>query len=487
MAKKNISFFCSDCGFETTGWSGKCPSCGAWNTMTESTKVTGSGKTTNKTIPVHSANQFSWTNTSSTVKLSEAEKETHVRSSSGISSIDNILGGGITLGGVTLIGGEPGIGKSTLLLQIAGHFPKDKGEVFYISGEESADQIALRADRLDIEKEGITVCSLTCFERIAEELEKIRPSLCIIDSVQTLYSENITGTPGSVSQAREVTAGLVRIAKTNNIPIFLVGHITKDGTIAGPKTLEHMVDTVLYFEGEDLGAYRILRSIKNRFGKSGELAFFEMTGKGLLPVDDLQSVLISGHPMDVPGSSISAAIEGTKAIAIEIQALMTPSGYTNAQRMCTGIEKNRTNMLLAVADKFLKLNTPSFDAFINVVGGLKVSDPALDLAILAAIVSSVRNIPIRKNTMVFGEVGLTGELRSISMLPQRLACASKSGISTVILPSSCKNVVEKYHMSKKENFVLKNINKTTSVCDKIVSVDCIYADNLSEAIDVLFS
>ncbi len=485
MAKKNISYFCSECGTETTGWSGKCPACGAWNTMTESTKVTD--KTGDKVIPVHSANRFSWIDQSDSIPLSEARKEHYVRTSSGIEEFDTVLGGGITEGSVTLIGGEPGIGKSTLLLQIAGSFAAGKGNVLYVSGEESASQIALRADRLKISKDGITVCSLTCFEKIAEELNRIRPSLCIIDSIQTLYSENISGTPGSVSQAREVTAGLVRIAKTNNIPVFLVGHITKDGMIAGPKTLEHMVDTVLSFEGEDLGTYRLLRSVKNRFGRSGEIAFFEMTERGLIPVTDYRSVLISGHPVNVPGSSLTCTIEGSKAVAIEIQSLLTPSGYSNAQRMCSGLEKNRLSMLLAVADKYLRLNTPSFDSFVNVVGGLKVSDPAVDLAVIAAVVSSVRNIPVRKGAMILGEVGLTGELRSVSMLSSRIDCASKSGADVLILPSACKREAEKYLSSQTKDSVLKNINKTTNICDKIHFVDCIYADNLSEAIDILFT
>ena len=487
MAKKNISFFCSECGFETTGWSGKCPSCGAWNTMTESTKVTGSDKKAIKESPVHSANQYSWIDNASTVKLSEAEKDNYVRQRSGIGAIDTILGGGITEGSITLIGGEPGIGKSTLLLQLAGSFKSSDGDVFYVSGEESASQIALRADRLQIDKSGITVCSLTCFEKIAEELLKVRPSLCIIDSIQTLYSENIQGTPGSVSQAREVTAGLVRIAKTNNIPIFLVGHITKDGNIAGPKTLEHMVDTVLYFEGEDLGSLRILRSIKNRFGRSGEVALFEMTERGLVSVKDFQSALISGHPVNVPGSSLSAAIEGTRAVAIEIQALLTATGYSNAQRMCTGLEKNRVTMLLAVADKFLKLNTPSYDSFINIVGGLKVSDPALDLAVLAAVISSVRGIPVKADTMILGEIGLTGEIRPISQLSQRIDCAVKAGMTTLILPSACKKNVEKLGVSEHKDILFKNNDKSTNNCDKIVSLECIYADNISEAVDILFS
>ena len=485
MAKKNSTFFCSDCGFETTGWSGKCPSCGAWNTMTESSKVTGSS--TKSASPVRSANQFSWTNSTSTVKLSDAGTETYIRHSSGIKILDNILGGGITEGSITLISGEPGIGKSTILLQIADLCEFEDRNIFYVSGEESPSQIALRADRLGIRKDNITVCSETCFEKVAEQIEKNRPSLCIIDSIQTLYSENITGTPGSVSQTREVTAGLVKIAKTNNMPVFLVGHITKDGTIAGPKTIEHMVDTVLYFEGEDLGSYRILRSIKNRFGKSGEIAFFEMGEKGLVPVSDYQSILISGHPVNVPGTSISSVMEGTKAVAVEIQALLTPSGYANAQRMCTGLERNRVNMLLAVADKFLKLNTPSFDSFINVVGGLKVSDPTLDLAILAAVISSVRGIPVRADSMILGEVGLTGEIRPVTSLRQRIACASKAGISTLILPSSAKKEAEKYVLSEDSDFILKNNSKKTNNCDKIVSVECIYVDNLLEATDVLFS
>lgn len=483
MAKKNNTFFCKECGFETTGWTGKCPSCGEWNTMVEAPTTPKSSKSN---TPTRTANQFSWTSQTTTVKLSEAQELTYEKKSSGIPELDTLLGGGITSGGVFLIGGEPGIGKSTILLQIANSFKSDE-VVMYVSGEESASQIASRADRLDCNKEKIVVCTRTCFEEVAKELDSIKPSLVIIDSIQTLYSESITGTPGSVSQAREVTAGLVRIAKSNNLPIFLVGHITKDGNIAGPKTLEHMVDTVLYFEGENLGTYRILRSIKNRFGKSGEIAFWEMTDKGLMPVDNCQSLLISGHPVNVPGSTITSTVEGSKAIAIEIQALLTPTGYGNPQRMTMGLDRNRTTMLLAVTDKYLGLNTPSMDSFINVIGGLKVADTALDLAVICSVVSSVRGIPVKENTMIVGEVGLSGEVRPVSQLYQRISCAEQTGITTFVLPSSCQKTVEKIKQDNEFKYSSKNIDKKTKICDKIHSLEFVYVDNIAEAIDVIFS
>lgn len=487
MAKKNSTFFCKECGFETTGWTGKCPSCGEWNTMTEASSLTDSPKSKGKESPIHSANQFSWTNSASTINLADAYEDVHTGFSSGMPTLDSLLGGRITDGAVILIGGEPGIGKSTILLQICNTCDvKGEGRIFYASGEESPGQIALRADRLGVDKKKITVCSKTCFEELAAELTQAKPAFCIIDSIQTLYSENINGTPGSVSQAREVTAGLVRLAKTNNMPIFLVGHITKDGAIAGPKTLEHMVDTVLYFEGENLGNLRVLRSIKNRYGRSGEVAFFEMTESGLQEILNPQSVLVSGHPVNVPGSAITSTIEGSRAIALEVQALMTPSGYSNAQRMSTGLDRNRITMLLAVADKFLKLSTPSFDSFINVIGGLKVQDTALDLAVIAAVVSSVRELPIKTGTMILGEVGLSGEIRPVTSLRQRIACAKQAGITTLVLPSACKKAIES-GKNKQTTNSSEIGNKTAGNCDKIVPLDYVYVDNLAEAIDVLFS
>ena len=487
MAKKNITFFCKECGYETTGWTGKCPACGLWNTMTEATSLTSSGSSAGpKDSTVRSANQFSWTDSKTTVKLSEAKEDEYTGFSSGMPMLDNLLGGKITDGAVILIGGEPGIGKSTILLQVADSCKAD-GTILYISGEESPGQIAARADRLGADKKKLTVCTRTCFEEIAKVLTEIKPVFCIADSIQTLYSENVNGTPGSVSQAREVTAGLVRLAKTNNMPVFLVGHITKDGTIAGPKTLEHMVDTVLYFEGENMGSLRILRSIKNRFGKSGEIAFFDMTEKGLREIENPHSILINGHPVNVPGSSLTATTEGSRALALEIQALMTPGVYNNAQRMSTGFDRSRITMLLAVADKFLKLNTPSFDSFINVIGGLKVQDPALDLAVIAAVVSSVREIPVRENTMIFGEVGLSGEIRPVNGLRQRLACAGQVGCTTIILPSACKKQVEEMNASKGSRNSSEIDDKNKSNCDKIVQAEYVYVDNISEATDVLFS
>ncbi len=464
MAKKNVTFFCKECGYESTGWMGKCPGCGSFNTFVESTTVTGSGKSTNtkSESPAFKASSYSWTDRRETVRLNEAGKEDYVRLSTGIDQLDVLFGGGITDGSVTLLGGEPGIGKSTILLQLANSF--EGGDILYVSGEESPAQIKMRADRLNVSGERIIICAQTCFEVIAEELSKTKPSLCIIDSIQTLYSESVNGTPGSVSQAREVTAGLIRIAKTNGLPIILVGHVTKDGAIAGPKTLEHMVDTVLYFEGDNTGAYRILRSVKNRFGRSGELAFFEMTQQGLRSVDSSSALLISGRPLEAPGSAITSAMEGARALTIEIQALAADTCYGTPQRMTSGPDRSRTSMLLAVAEQQFKLNLNTKDVFINVIGGLRITDPACDLALIVAVVSSARGLPINPDTMILGEVGLTGELRPVSSLNLRIEEAGRLGIRNIVLPSSCKNAVK-----------------------KTGDMEFFFLDNVSEAADVLFS
>lgn len=465
MAKKNVTFFCKECGYETTGWMGKCPGCGNFNTLVESTTVTGASKSSNNKSdsPAFRASTYSWTDRRETVRLNEAGKEEYIRISTGIDQLDTLFGGGITDGSVTLLGGEPGIGKSTILLQLADSVKVD-GDILYVSGEESPAQIRMRADRLDAVNDQVIICAQTCFEVIAEELSKTRPSLCIIDSIQTLYSDSVNGTPGSVSQAREVTAGLIRIAKSNGLPIILVGHVTKDGNIAGPKTLEHMVDTVLYFEGDSTGAYRILRSVKNRFGRSGELAFFEMTQHGLSPVDSSNALLIAGRPLEAPGSVITSAMEGARALTIEIQALAADTCYGTPQRQTTGPDRSRTSMLLAVAEQQFKLNLNTKDVFINVIGGLRITDPACDLALITAVVSAARNIAIKPNTMVMGEVGLTGELRPVSSLNLRIDEASRLGIKYIVLPSSCKNAV-------KENS----------------RIEFLFIDNVSEAADVLFS
>ena len=465
MAKKNVTFFCKECGYETAGWMGKCPGCGSFNTLVESTTVTGSGKSSNtkSESPAFKASSYSWTDRRETVRLNEAGKEDYVRLSTGIEQLDVLFGGGITDGSVTLLGGEPGIGKSTILLQLADTFAGE-GDILYVSGEESPAQIKMRADRLNVKGNNIIICAQTCFEVIAEELSNTKPSLCIIDSIQTLYSENVNGTPGSVSQAREVTAGLIRIAKSNGLPIILVGHVTKDGAIAGPKTLEHMVDTVLYFEGDNTGAYRILRSVKNRFGRSGELAFFEMTQHGLKSVDSSNALLISGRPLEAPGSAITSAMEGARALTIEIQALAADTCYGTPQRMTSGPDRSRASMLLAVAEQQFKLNLNTKDVFINIIGGLRITDPACDLALIMSVVSSARGIPLKPDTMILGEVGLTGELRPVSSLNLRIEEAGRLGIRNIVLPSSCKNAV-------------KNPGNT----------EFFFIDNVSEATDVLFS
>ena len=465
MAKKNVTFFCKECGYETAGWMGKCPGCGSFNTLVESTTVTGSGKSSNtkSESPAFKASSYSWTDRRETVRLNEAGKEDYVRLSTGIEQLDVLFGGGITDGSVTLLGGEPGIGKSTILLQLADTFAGE-GDILYVSGEESPAQIKMRADRLNVKGSNIIICAQTRFEVIAEELSNTKPSLCIIDSIQTLYSENVNGTPGSVSQAREVTAGLIRIAKSNGLPIILVGHVTKDGAIAGPKTLEHMVDTVLYFEGDNTGAYRILRSVKNRFGRSGELAFFEMTQHGLKSVDSSNALLISGRPLEAPGSAITSAMEGARALTIEIQALAADTCYGTPQRMTSGPDRSRASMLLAVAEQQFKLNLNTKDVFINIIGGLRITDPACDLALIMSVVSSARGIPLKPDTMILGEVGLTGELRPVSSLNLRIEEAGRLGIRNIVLPSSCKNAV-------------KNPGNT----------EFFFIDNVSEATDVLFS
>lgn len=466
MAKKNVTFFCKECGYETTGWMGKCPGCGSFNTLVESTTVTGSSSKNSNTkseSPAFKAASYSWTDRTETVRLPDAGKEDYIRMSTGIGQLDELFGGGITNGSVTLLGGEPGIGKSTILLQLTEAF-EGQGDILYVSGEESPSQIKMRADRLNVTGRRVIICAQTKFEVIAEELSKTKPALCIIDSIQTLYSESVNGTPGSVSQAREVTAGLIRIAKSNGLPVILVGHVTKDGAIAGPKTLEHMVDTVLYFEGDNTGAYRILRSVKNRFGRSGELAFFEMTQTGLKPVDSSNALMITGRPLEAPGSAITSAMEGARALMIEIQALAADTCYGTPQRMTSGPDRSRAAMLLAVAEQQFKLNLNVKDVFINVIGGLRITDPACDLALISAVVSSVRGVAIKPDTMVMGEVGLSGELRPVSSLTPRIDEARRLGIKNIVLPSSCKNAV-------------KDNN----------NMEFLFVDNVSEAADVLFS
>lgn len=467
MAKKNITYFCKECGYETSGWMGKCPGCGSFNTLVEAPKESTASTNPKSDAPAYKAATFNWTKSTGTVRLKDAGKEEYTRFSTGMDALDTLFGGGITNGSITLVGGEPGIGKSTLLIQLANSFMGD-GDVLYVSGEESPAQIGMRAERLGISNDRIIICAQTSFELIADEMVRIKPALCIIDSIQTLYSESVSGTPGSVSQAKEVTAGLVRIAKSNNMPIILVGHVTKEGAIAGPKTIEHMVDTVLYFEGDNTGSYRMLRSVKNRFGRSGELNFFEMTQTGLLPVDSSSALLVMGRPLQAPGSALTSTMEGAKALTVEIQALASDTCYGTPQRMTSGPDRSRVAMLLAVAEQNFKLALNTKDCFINVIGGLRVTDPACDLALICAVVSSVRGIALKPNTLMLGEVGLSGELRPISSLSARINEARRIGVSSVVLPSSCRTSIEKD----------PSLNK---------GIEYLFVDNIKEAADVLFS
>ena len=473
MAKKNVTFFCKECGYETSGWMGKCPGCGMFNTFVEapSDKSPAKAKTD---APAFTANQYSWTDSAVTVRLKDAGKENYTRHSTGIASLDQLFGGGITEGSVTLVAGEPGIGKSTILMQLADSYKAD-GEILYISGEESPAQIGMRASRLKIRRD-ILICGETRFESIAEQIKTYKPCLAIIDSIQTLYSEQVAGTPGGVAQIREVAAGLIRIAKTNNITIIMVGHIAKDGSIAGPKTIEHMVDTVLSFEGDTTGGYRIIRSAKNRFGRSNEICFFEMGETGLIPVDSSKALLVAGRPLNSPGSVLTSTLEGNDALTIEVQALCAESVYPNPQRMTSGPERGRVLMLLAVCEKLLSLGLTSKDVFVNVIGGLKVSDPATDLAVCIAAVSSARGISCKPDTLILGEVGLSGEIRPVSRILKRCLAAARLGITTVVLPGSSKEALEKE---------LSNISPEAFGGRSVP--DFIYADNLKEAVDILFS
>ncbi|MBO4928536.1 MAG: DNA repair protein RadA [Clostridiales bacterium] len=458
MAKKKTQYVCRNCGYETSGWMGRCPSCQEWNTFDEVKEA--------PSVPADAKPSLraGWIAERGISKLSEVSQEEEPRFSSGISELDRILGGGFVDGSMTLVGGDPGIGKSTLLMQVSGS-ASVKGEILYVSGEESKSQIKMRADRLGVNRDSICLCSQTSFEHISELINERRPSLCIIDSIQTLYSEEIASAPGSVSQTREVTAGLLRLAKSLNVAIVLVGHVTKDGAIAGPRIIEHMVDTVLYFEGDGSSALRMLRATKNRFGSTGELAFFEMTQRGLIGVENASAFLLSGRPHMAPGSVITSVVEGSRAVLLEIQALMSSSSYANPQRMTQGLDRGRVSMLLAVLESKCKVGIANMDAYINVVGGMRVDETACDLAVVCAVFSSFSGKPIREDTLVLGEVGLTGELRPVSDLEKRLSDCSRLGFTACVLPGASKKAAERLPLK----------------------LEYIYVDKLSEAIDILFS
>lgn len=430
MAKSSVKsvFFCNECGYESAKWVGQCPACKAWNTMVE--------EKTDRRMSGHRGVRASGEEVHTPVSISEISTEDEERISAGIGELDRVLGGGIVPGSLTLVGGDPGIGKSTLLLQVCRQL-SDKGiEVLYISGEESLRQIKLRADRIGSMNEHLKLLCETNLENICEQVKKSKASVAVIDSIQTMYSENLDAAAGSVSQVREATAILMRMAKEQNVSVFIVGHVTKEGTVAGPRVLEHMVDTVLYFEGDRHASYRILRGVKNRFGSTNEMGVFEMKNEGLTEVPNPSEYMLSGRPVDASGAVVSCAIEGTRPILVELQALVTRTNFGFPRRQSAGSDTNRLNLLMAVLEKRLDMKIGDYDAYVNIAGGMKIQEPAIDLAVVLAVVSSFRNRAISDDTVAFGEVGLSGEVRAVANASIRVAEAKKLGFKRVILPKS---------------------------------------------------
>ena len=424
MAKaKKTAYFCKECGMESSKWLGQCPGCGAWGSFVEEPVVRTS---TGKAVAHKESRQPS--------KLSEVEFSEDTRIASGIEELDRVLGGGIVVGSLVLVGGDPGIGKSTLLLQMCQKLVQQGKKVLYVSGEESEKQIKMRADRLGVFQSDLLVMSETDLDIVAETITRSTPDVVIIDSIQTMYREEIGSAPGSVGQVRETTSTLLRLAKGMSISIFIVGHVTKEGVVAGPRVLEHMVDTVLYFEGDGGASYRFLRGVKNRFGSTNEVGVFEMRGSGLAEVANPSEFMLQGKPEDAPGSVVACSMEGTRPILVEVQGLVCQTNFNYPKRTAAGIDFNRVNLLLAVLEKRLGVRMSDMDAYINVAGGMRLNEPAVDMGIVLAILSSYRNQVIDGRTICFGEIGLVGEVRAVSMAEARVKEATKLGFERCILP-----------------------------------------------------
>lgn len=428
MAKAKTLYTCTECGASEPKWQGQCPGCLAWNTLVETLEETVS---TNRY-----ANKFDGlTQSASLQKISSIQAADIARQATGISEFDRVLGGGLVEGGVVLIGGDPGIGKSTLLLQVLCHLGRS-AQAIYVSGEESPQQIAMRAKRLGLDASEVELLAEINLEKILATLQTHKPNIAVIDSIQTVYSEALSSAPGSVAQVRECSAQLTRLAKQLGITVILVGHVTKDGTLAGPRVLEHIVDTVLYFEGDQNSSFRLIRAFKNRFGAVNELGVFAMTEKGLREVANPSALFLSHHDSQVAGSCITVTMEGTRPLLIEIQALVDESHAPNPKRLCVGLEQNRLAMLLAVLHRHAGIPCFDQDVFINAVGGVKIAEPAVDLAVILSIVSSLKNKPLDNKLIVFGEVGLAGEVRPVQGGQMRLKEAAKLGFSKAIVPKS---------------------------------------------------
>lgn len=447
MAKAKTIFVCNECGYESAKWLGKCPACNEWNSFVEekiqNTKdsfvVSAEGKKVNKPMALNSV-----------------EGKESFRTSTGFGELDRVLGGGIVKGSLILVGGEPGIGKSTLILQLCDKV-QGEGKVLYVSGEESAEQIKLRADRLNIKNDNIMFLGETDIDNVQASILEINPKLVIVDSIQTMYSDEITSAAGTVSQVREITARIMKICKSNNITTIIIGHVTKEGNIAGPRVLEHMVDTVLYIEGERYFSYRILRSVKNRFGSTNEIGMFEMQNEGMMEISNPSQILISEREENTPGSVVVASMEGSRPLLIELQALTSTTVFGFPRRTANGFDGNRLTLLMAVLEKRAHMNLSNQDIYLNVVSGIKVSEPAVDLAVVLSVASSYKNVSIPKDLVAIGEVGLTGEIRSVNFIEKRLKEVEKLGFKTCIIPESNKKLL-------KEDFKLdiigmKNVNE----------------------------
>jgi DNA repair protein RadA/Sms len=430
----NTIFLCQSCGFESRKWLGKCPECGEWNSLVEERVVTTKKGSAKGGFRLREAKAIAY---------NEIESQDDARLSSGVTEFDRVLGGGIVPGTLVLLGGDPGIGKSTLLLQVAEKLSTTGSTVLYISGEESERQIKLRGERLRIEADRLLLLPETNLENILREVDRVKPSAIIVDSIQTTFSSDIESAPGSISQIREVAAQFLLLAKTRSIPVFLIGHVTKEGSIAGPRALEHIVDTVLYFEGERHHNHRIVRATKNRFGAANEVGVFEMTSSGLKPVANPSQMFLAERPADAAGSVVTACVEGTRPMLVEIQALVSSSKYGTGRRMTQGVDQNRVALMIAMLEKRAGLQLLGDDVFVNIAGGMEVDEPAVDLGLVTAIASSFRNQPIDAHTAVFGEVGLTGEVRGATQASVRAREAQALGFKKIVMPASNTSGLEK--------------------------------------------
>jgi DNA repair protein radA len=456
MAKERTSmFFCSECGYDSAKWTGQCPVCKSWNTMIEE-------KVSKSSLPSKVLAKSIIENRPKLLK--DIELDTSDRYSTYIDEFDRVLGGGVVIGSLVLVGGDPGIGKSTILLQVCKNLSNSGRKLIYVSGEESLKQIKLRANRIGLINTDMKLFCETDLSIIQQVILEERPEVVVIDSIQTMFTKDIGSAPGSVSQVRESTNVLMQLAKTNNIAIFIVGHVTKDGQVAGPRVLEHMVDTVLYFEGERTVSYRILRAVKNRFGSTNEIGVFEMRESGLEEVKNPSEYMLSGRPSNASGASVACLMEGSRPMLLEVQALITETVFGLPRRTAVGTDFNRVNLLMAVIEKRCGLQMSRYDAYINIAGGIKMNEPALDLSIIMSIVSGLKNRPIDDKTVIFGEVGLAGEVRAVSMAEYRIREAVKLGFTTCILPKISLEKLSDLSLAKKINLIgVQNIREAVGL------------------------